>query len=64
VHLRITIADVPSGLRLHAGYFFAGAAINLFSRALRRLAVLRWMMPRFAALSIAEMSALISFGTG
>ena len=29
----------------------------LFKRALRRLATLRWMIPRFAALSSAEISA-------
>src|SRR5437867_3282884 len=38
----------------------------LLSRALRRLATLRWMIPRLAALSIAEMTRRISsaFGAG
>lgn len=41
------------------------AAINaLLSRALRRSAALRWMMPRLAALSIAEMTARIRVGSG
>jgi hypothetical protein len=36
----------------------------LFRRALRRFAVLRWIIPRLAALSIAEIAARISCLSG
>ena len=57
--LRHTYAE-DDGLR------YVAAASLLLRRALRRLAALRWMIPRLAALSIAEMTRRISsaFGAG
>ena len=40
-------------------YFSPAPASARFKRALRRLAALRWMMPRLAALSRAEMNMRI-----
>jgi hypothetical protein len=54
-------ATVPR-LRLGRHYFAAVSA--LFSRALRRFAAFSWMIPRLAALSIAEISARICSGLG
>jgi hypothetical protein len=43
----------------------SGDATNaLFKRALRRFAAFLWMMPRLAALSIAEIIAWTSFASG
>lgn len=47
-----------------AYYFLPVPTSNLFKRALRRCAALRWMMPRLAALSIAEMSERTSLASG
>src|SRR5207253_44048 len=50
-------------LRLQRHYYFA-AVSALLSRALRRFAAFSWMIPRLAALSIAETSARTCSGLG
>ena len=54
--------DVRTPRRSVPTYFAAASA--LLSRALRRLAAFRWMIPRFAALSIAAMAARICSAPG
>jgi hypothetical protein len=50
---------------LIASYSPAGLmASDLFKRALRRFAAFLWIMPRLAALSIAEIIACTSFVSG